>query len=583
MKKFISVFLSLVILLSSVVTVAADEPSDWAKEEVEAAISADLIPEYLQKDYKAPVTRGAVAEMFMLLLEKASGKTADQIMEENGSVIDEDAFTDTDDRNVFNANALGIINGTGQRNFSPDGTLKRAQIAAIINRVARVMGYETEGYEHGFTDITDNYAWAYDELGWPVAYGIIKGVGGNRFSPGADLTTEQAILITYRAYKVLARVDTFDERFLSYISEHTEGNYMVSPLSFRYALGLLLAGADGETKTELLSALGVGSDEEWTEYCLRFNSFIDEFYAGLARDIENHKTNIELGYIPEDSPEPFRALRVANSVWKAEWVYDDFKTDFKKNASENYSSEYLSFTPDDVVGKVNAWADEKTEHMIERLLPDDYPTDDLAVILMNALYFKDAWSVDFREEYTKEGDFLAYDGQTTRKDFMNTTARCGYYEDENTQLVILPMDGGVYMAFVLGSTDGISEKLTGASHELVNVSIPKMDLETDLSDKQLVDFLKEYGVKLAFDDKEANFTAMMDFETYVSDIIQKTRIKLDEEGVEAAAVTAVMMDQKSAIEPAVPKEFRADRPFTFYVFASYEETDMILFAGEIVE
>ena len=187
MKKFISVFLSLVLLLSSVVTVAADEPSDWAKEEVEAAISADLIPEYLQKDYKAPVTRGAVAEMFMLLLEKASGKTADQIMEENGSVIDEDAFTDTDDRNVFNANALGIINGTGQRNFSPDGTLKRAQIAAIINRVARVMGYETEGYEHGFTDITDNYAWAYDELGWPVAYGIIKGVGGNRFSPGADL------------------------------------------------------------------------------------------------------------------------------------------------------------------------------------------------------------------------------------------------------------------------------------------------------------------------------------------------------------------------------------------------------------
>ena len=154
-----------------------------------------------------------------------------------------------------------------------------------------------------------------------------------------------------------------------------------------------------------------------------------------------------------------------------------------------------------MVRKVNAWADEKTEHMIERLLPDDYPTDNLAVILMNALYFKDAWGVDFREEYTKEGDFLAYDGQTTRKDFMNTTARCRYYEDENTQLVILPMDGGVYMAFVLGSTYGISEKLTGASHELVNVSIPKMDLETDLSDKQLVDFLKEYGVRLAFDDK----------------------------------------------------------------------------------
>ncbi|MBQ7600175.1 MAG: S-layer homology domain-containing protein [Clostridia bacterium] len=209
MKKIISVILCLTMLLGTAVMINADDasggPSSWAKEEVEAGIALELVPEELQKDYQSPVTRGQVAGMFIRLLEKASGKTADDIIAEKGAAVNSEAFTDTDDRNVLAANALGIINGTGKGRFTPDGTLKRAQIAAIINREARVMGFETEGYEHGFTDITDNYAWAYPELGWPVANGIIKGVGGTRFSPGGDLTVEQAILITYRAYTALTQ------------------------------------------------------------------------------------------------------------------------------------------------------------------------------------------------------------------------------------------------------------------------------------------------------------------------------------------------------------------------------------------
>ena len=208
MKKLVSAVLALMMIAGCVIMVSADEPSSWAEEEVGAAIAAGLVPEELQKNYTSPVTRGQVAGMFINLLEKASGKTAEELITEHGSAIDETAFTDTDDMNVFAANALGIINGTGHNKFSPYGTLKRAQIAAIINRTAGVMGFETEGFTHGFTDITDNYSWAYDELGWPVENGIIKGVGGTRFSPGGDLTTEQAILITYRAYTVLKKTGT---------------------------------------------------------------------------------------------------------------------------------------------------------------------------------------------------------------------------------------------------------------------------------------------------------------------------------------------------------------------------------------
>ncbi|MBQ7600476.1 MAG: S-layer homology domain-containing protein [Clostridia bacterium] len=177
--------------------------SAWALTEVEAGIKEGLVPENLQANYTSPVTRGAVAQMFVNLLEKAAGKSIDDIMAEKGVAINEGAFTDTTDKAVLAANALGIINGTGSGKFSPDGTLKRAQIAAIINRVARVMGIETDGFTHEFNDITDNYKWADTELGWPVHAGVINGVGGGRFNPGGDLTTEQAILITYRALGAL--------------------------------------------------------------------------------------------------------------------------------------------------------------------------------------------------------------------------------------------------------------------------------------------------------------------------------------------------------------------------------------------
>ncbi len=207
MRKIISIVLAVLMVFGTAVIVSADTPSSWAQAEVNAGIAEGLVPPNLQKDYTSPVSRGAVARMFINLLEKSTGKEVNDIIEEKGTAVDLSAFDDTEDPAVFAANALGIINGTGKGKFSPDGTLKRAQIAAIINRVAKVMGYETEGYTHEFTDITGNYSWADPELGWPVHAGIINGVGQGRFSPGGDLTTEQAILITYRAFKAFTTVE----------------------------------------------------------------------------------------------------------------------------------------------------------------------------------------------------------------------------------------------------------------------------------------------------------------------------------------------------------------------------------------
>ena len=180
---------------------AADVPSAWAAEEVSAAIEAGLVPEALRQNYTKAISRGDVAQMFINLLEAASGKTIDEIMADKGVSINSGAFTDTADKAVLAANALGIIQGVGHNKFDPDGTLTRAQIAAIINRAARVMGVETEGYTHSFTDVAGH--WVSDELGWPVHAKIIEGVGNNRFDPDGKLTTEQAIAITYRALQAL--------------------------------------------------------------------------------------------------------------------------------------------------------------------------------------------------------------------------------------------------------------------------------------------------------------------------------------------------------------------------------------------
>jgi len=179
------------------IPIPADTPSDWAKVEVNAAIKAGLVPDNLQKNYTKPVSRGDVAQMFINLLEKSSATPIDGFLAEKNVAINTGAFSDTADKAVLAANALGILNGIGGGRFDPQGTLTRAQIAAIINRVARALDIKTAGYTHSFTDVAGH--WVDEELGWPVHAAIVNGIGDNKYNPHGQLTTEQAIAITYRA------------------------------------------------------------------------------------------------------------------------------------------------------------------------------------------------------------------------------------------------------------------------------------------------------------------------------------------------------------------------------------------------
>ena len=356
---------------------------------------------------------------------------------------------------------------------------------------------------------------------------------------------------------------------------------MVSPLSFRYALGMLTAGAGGETRRELLAAMGLDSEKELEEYIKRFNAFSEGFNAKVKKDTERYESLGEAGR--EYMTKPCGALRVADSVWKRAGI-PAFTDEFKLKMGL-YDAEMRDFTTDKVISEVNAWADDKTEGMIPELLPEDYDTESLAVILINALYFKNSWADTFYD--AGKLPFSTADGGSTEKQFMSAELKCRYYKDADTELAEIPMANSVTALFVIGSVEGLETKLGKARTMTVNVFLPRFEIETALVSQELCDLLKSLGVKSAFGGG-ADFTGMLkDHPVVVDDIIQKTKIKLDETGIEAAAVTAVMTNDEVMPDPEEIPEFRADRPFRFYIRTGASEwtegSGTVMFAGRLCE
>ena len=177
-----------------------DVSSTWATDLIEEAIAADLVPTELQKGFTKPISRLQAARMFIRLIEKSADSEIGAILQSHKVSANASAFTDTKDSSVLAANALNILRGTGNGQFSPGSTLTRGQAAAILNRSAGVLGVKTSGYRHSFTDVK---GWVDQELGWPSQTGILQGVGGTRFAPDETLTNEQTIAIVLRAYRVL--------------------------------------------------------------------------------------------------------------------------------------------------------------------------------------------------------------------------------------------------------------------------------------------------------------------------------------------------------------------------------------------
>lgn len=384
-------------------------------------------------------------------------------------------------------------------------------------------------------------------------------------------------------------MNDFNNQLIAYLGEngYENENYMISPTSYKAALCLAAAGAKGQTQDELLKAMGFQSvDEMDAWYSMAYNETVD-FNDSLnteKADIEEIQNDPEMSEYYSIYGEPDGAFRLVNSIWANEDGNPVFTQEYIDLVKEKYDAPATTLPGAELADAVNSWVSDATEGLINNLT-NDMSSVDLA--LVNALYLRAGWEDSFSEGLTVDEDFTTIDSETVTKTYMCKQDETYYYEGENGKLIILPLDYGVKAAFVIGDIDDIDTALNEATECDVDIKLPKLDMESEFDSSVLIGYLKSQGVELAFDDSGvADFSTMSTVPVYISDILQKTRIKTDEEGLEAAAVTAVMMTEAAAAMPEEKevKTFYATEPFKFFVYTELEnEENEVLFYGQMVK
>ena len=354
-------------------------------------------------------------------------------------------------------------------------------------------------------------------------------------------------------------------------SQHSE-SFIFSPISLEYALAMVNNGAAGETENQIRDVIGFGD---------RSVKEVNEFYKYLTENLLNVDNTV--------------AMNIANAQVFNTAIGDESKynKDYKNALTGYYNAlfEGYDFAKDNkkALSAINSWASKQTEGMINPLLDELDPYS--ATLLMNAIYFKGSWSDKFDSSFTRKEDFTKGDGAKTKVDMMNQTSNVSYYFDKNCSAISKTYGNGAFkMTFILPD-EGITtaELAKGLDRtaleriikrkgsEEVIIKIPKFETSFTI---ELNDMLKSLGMVDAFNPTKADFSSMSShLSLYISRVLQKARIKVEEKGTEAAAVTVIDMKLTSAIpSPGEPLTFYATRPFLYTI--SEVSTGAILFMGQ---
>lgn len=374
----------------------------------------------------------------------------------------------------------------------------------------------------------------------------------------------------------------FDDDLLDFLENEkgwSEESYMASPTSFRAALCLAIEGASGETREALMQAARFTND-------IHMQNWYTELQQRQQVFLERYNALKENSLLWGDRSDPGMGFDLANGVWDNASKLGGFRPEYIKAISEKYGATASASDKDKITGDVNNWCSEKTHGMINSISED---LSDASAVLVNALYVKSAWRETFEDYATAVGSFTTIKGDSIDLEYMNQTEDFPYYEDTSgRKYAMFELEGDIWLTVCLDTNVRVQDfysAMYNARYEKLGVKMPKLDLETSLSKGELTDFLVHQGAEIALSDS-ANFTAMTDLPEgwHIDDIIQKTRIKTDEQGLEAAAVTAIMMaDNAAIIEPVEPIPFYIDRPFSFLITAGRYTTDSdatILFFGQ---
>ncbi|HOI12541.1 MAG TPA: serpin family protein [Methanoculleus sp.] len=363
-------------------------------------------------------------------------------------------------------------------------------------------------------------------------------------------------------------------RHLASDPENAGKNIFFSPYSISSALAITYEGARGTTADEIGSVLHLPQNGT-----LRRTGF-----AGLDAVLNSGDENY--------------TLRTANALW-AEETYP-FLPEYVDTAARWYGANVtnLDFIGDSEASRqtINRWVEEKTEDKIRDLLPAGSIDPMTRLVITNAIYFKGTWVKQFDPDETTEEEFRISSGEAVQVPMMHRTdedAIYGYAETETLQMLRMPYahaDGTeLSMLVLLPKEDNLmaAEEAIGAgtltdirdalTDRRVRVVFPKFTLETTYS---LPQALTAMGMPTGFTDA-ANFSGMDGTEDlFISDVVHKAFVDVNEEGTEAAAATGVVMNVASAPGGDPTPVFRADHPFVFLIVE--EDSGTILFAGRVV-
>lgn len=351
-----------------------------------------------------------------------------------------------------------------------------------------------------------------------------------------------------------------------------------SPLSITYVLSMVNDGATGTTEQELEQTLG--------------------FHKGGIQAVNDYCKNLidNLPHVDEKVQ-----LNIANAIF----VNDKYqlKKLFQQDMTNYYDAkaEALDFSSSSTLDKINGWCNEKTRGMIPEILDNVDPA--MVSYLLNAIYFKAEWASMFEKKDTKEEAFAAPDGET-RVPLMHQNVYMNYLRNDQYAAVSIPYGNGQWMMTVMlpedgkttddvisslaasgWSTDFLKNPLREARRYAVDLKLPRFETAFDTDDAGgLIELLKGMGIRRAFDGNSAEIPNMCENgNLYISMMKQKAKIKVNEEGSEAAAVTIAGVNFTSAggdtQEP--PKAtFHANRPFVYLIHE--QSSGVILFVGKFM-
>lgn len=359
----------------------------------------------------------------------------------------------------------------------------------------------------------------------------------------------------------------------------SDGNIIFSPLSLSLALSMALAGAKGDTRQEMLSALSLQSLGD--ESSPAFNALLLAI-EGSQQDLEG-----------EDEESTFQ-LNIANSSWGQSGF--EFNPDFLDTLALYYGAGIyqvdFSQDPEGSRQAINAWVEDETNDKIKNLIPQGAIKALTRLVLANAIYFKGGWMHPFLENGTKVAPFTPLDGSQVSVNMMRLgekdlkyvkgegfqAVQLPYKSRDFSMLLILPDEGAYKGAEGEFGPEMLSTIVDGMQYVPVNLRLPKFDFETTLNAN---DVLGSMGMVQAFIPDVADFSGMTTEDPlYISDVVHKATITVDEQGTEAAAATAIIMATKS-MPISDPIELVFDRPFMFAIM--HEPTGTILFLGRVVQ